>query len=658
MRLGVDIGGTFTDLVAFDGDQSRVLVGKALNAAEGPASGLKTALESVDVEGAEVRELTHGTTLVTNLLIERSGATVGAICTRGFRDLLEIQLSWRSRTFDLRYEKTPSLVPRHLRVEVEGRIDSGGHEVEPIDEEGVEESVRRLLTDGVTSIVVALYNAYANPAHERQVEEIIRRVAPTIPITLSTVVDGRIGEYERASTAALNAIAVPRMRRYVDELDAAIAAPIRYMHSAGGMLPSPEARARPIHLAISGPAAGVLAGREVARQLGRRNAITMDMGGTSCDVCLIWDDELRYRNQIEIDWGVPARIRSLAVHTVGAGGGSIAWSDAGGALRVGPRSAGAAPGPACYGRGGTEPTVTDANLMLGILSPEAGLLGGSLSLDVEASARVLEPLGEQFDVSADEVAGAIHSIVNANMAQAIREITVRQGIDPRACSLVAFGGAGPQHASGVAEELEINEVLIPVNGSVLSALGLLVADLQVSSQESVLLPLECLDSEEMEAALNSLADDALARIEVEAHDDLILQRFGGLRYVGQSHEVTVGLTGGAERVTEAFEAEHERLFGTRLGDPIEIVDVWVTVTKPCRIRPAPDDLAVESNSGDLRLRDRELRMAGGSVPVYSRSALSSELSGPCLVEERNSVTLVPANGRVRSELSHLVVELA
>jgi N-methylhydantoinase A len=658
MRLGVDIGGTFTDLVAFDGDQSRVLVGKALNAAEGPASGLKTALESVDVEGAEVRELTHGTTLVTNLLIERSGATVGAICTRGFRDLLEIQLSWRSRTFDLRYEKTPSLVPRHLRVEVEGRIDSGGHEVEPIDEEGVEESVRRLLTDGVTSIVVALYNAYANPAHERQVEEIIRRVAPTIPITLSTVVDGRIGEYERASTAALNAIAVPRMRRYVDDLDAAIAAPIRYMHSAGGMLPSPEARARPIHLAISGPAAGVLAGREVARQLGRRNAITMDMGGTSCDVCLIWDDELRYRNQIEIDWGVPARIRSLAVHTVGAGGGSIAWSDAGGALRVGPRSAGAAPGPACYGRGGTEPTVTDANLMLGILSPEAGLLGGSLSLDVEASARVLEPLGEQFDVSADEVAGAIHSIVNANMAQAIREITVRQGIDPRACSLVAFGGAGPQHASGVAEELEINEVLIPVNGSVLSALGLLVADLQVSSQESVLLPLECLDSEEMEAALNSLADDALARIEVEAHDDLILQRFGGLRYVGQSHEVTVGLTGGAERVTEAFEAEHERLFGTRLGDPIEIVDVWVTVTKPCRIRPAPDDLAVESNSGDLRLRDRELRMAGGSVPVYSRSALSSELSGPCLVEERNSVTLVPANGRARSELSHLVVELA
>jgi N-methylhydantoinase A len=658
MRLGVDIGGTFTDLVAFDGDQSRVLVGKALNAAEGPASGLKTALESVDVEGAEVRELTHGTTLVTNLLIERSGATVGAICTRGFRDLLEIQLSWRSRTFDLRYEKTPSLVPRHLRVEVEGRIDSGGHEVEPIDEEGVEESVRRLLTDGVTSIVVALYNAYANPAHERQVEEIIRRVAPTIPITLSTVVDGRIGEYERASTAALNAIAVPRMRRYVDDLDAAIAAPIRYMHSAGGMLPSPEARARPIHLAISGPAAGVLAGREVARQLGRRNAITMDMGGTSCDVCLIWDDELRYRNQIEIDWGVPARIRSLAVHTVGAGGGSIAWSDAGGALRVGPRSAGAAPGPACYGRGGTEPTVTDANLMLGILSPEAGLLGGSLSLDVEASARVLEPLGEQFDVSADEVAGAIHSIVNANMAQAIREITVRQGIDPRACSLVAFGGAGPQHASGVAEELEINEVLIPVNGSVLSALGLLVADLQVSSQESVLLPLECLDSEEMEAALNSLADDALARIEVEAHDDLILQRFGGLRYVGQSHEVTVGLTGGAERVTEAFEAEHERLFGTRLGDPIEIVDVWVTVTKPCRVRPTPDDLAIESNSGDLRLRDRELRMAGGSVPVYSRSALSSELSGPCLVEERNSVTLVPANGRVRSELSHLVVELA
>src|SRR5918994_6442122 len=199
MRLGVDIGGTFTDLVAFDGDQNRVLVGKALNAAEGPASGLKTALGSVDVEGAEVRELTHGTTLVTNLLIERSGATVGVICTRGFRDLLEIQLSWRSRTFDLRYEKTPPLVPRHLRVEIGGRIDSGGHEVEPINDAEVEESARRLLAGGVTSIVVALYNAYANPAHERQVEAIIRGIAPTIPITLSTVVDGRIGEYELAS---------------------------------------------------------------------------------------------------------------------------------------------------------------------------------------------------------------------------------------------------------------------------------------------------------------------------------------------------------------------------------------------------------------------------------------------------------------------------
>ncbi|HWK28012.1 MAG TPA: hydantoinase/oxoprolinase family protein [Solirubrobacter sp.] len=655
MRLGVDIGGTFTDLVAYDAERELISVSKVLNDGTGPEGGVRRALAGAGVAQDAVAELTHGTTLITNLLIERNGATVGVLCTRGFRDLLEIQLSWRERTFDLGYVKPAALVPRPRRLEIGGRIDFRGREVEPLDPAEVSAAIHALLEQGVDSLAVALYNAYANPEHERTVERIAADVAPGLPVTLSTAVDARVGEYERASTAALNAMAVPRMDRYVAELDPLVEPPIRYMHSAGGVIHAREARTRPIQLALSGPAAGVLAGREVAAALGYANAITMDMGGTSCDVCLIWDGELARREEVAIEWGVIARLPTLDVHTVGAGGGSIAWRDDGGALRVGPRSAGALPGPACYGRGGTAPTVTDANLALGIL-PGGGLLGGSLALDTAAATAALETLGAQFATPALELARGMHAIANANMAQTIREITVSQGIDPRDCALVAFGGAGPQHATGVAQELGIGAVVIPAEGSVLSAVGLLTAELQAGAVRSVLRPIAAIADPAFAALLAELEREAGERLGEPAGDGLVATRSAGLRYEGQSHELTIPLDGGVDDVVERFEDAHERLYGTRLGHPVEIVDARVEVRRARGVRPAVLS-AVRDTADGAAADERDCPLFGEPVPVHRRAALEEPALGPCLVEERNTVTVVPPGASARLVGAHLVVTL-
>ena len=656
MRLGVDIGGTFTDVVAYDDDRNLMSVSKVLNDGAGPEAGVRSALAAVGIEQQDVREFTHGTTVVTNLLIERNGATVGLICSRGFRDLLEIQLSMRERTFDLAYVKTPALVPRQLRLEISGRIDSLGGELEPLDAREAAEVIGQLRDRGADSLVVALYNAYANPAHEREVERIAAEVAPDVPVTLSTAVDARIGEYERLSTATLNAMAVPRIDQYVTELDRLVEPPIRYMHSAGGVVHSREARTRPIQLALSGPAAGVIAGREVAVDLGYENAITMDMGGTSCDVCLIWGGEFARRDEVMIEWGITARLPALDVRTVGAGGGSIAWRDEGGALRVGPRSAGARPGPACYGRGGTLATVTDANLELGIL-PAGGLLGGRLPLDEVAAHAALEALGGQFETSAVETAAGIHAIVNANMAQTIREITVSQGLDPRDCVLVAFGGAAPQHATGVANELGIGEVVIPAQGSVLSAIGLLTAELKASAVRSVLRPADAIAAEEFGELLADLEEEARDRLGEAEGDALIVTLSAGLRYEGQSHELTVALGGTPEAVVARFEDAHERLYGTRLGDPVEIVDARVDVHNARGVRNTRGLLQLADAEPASESAARECLLFGKSVPTQPRSALSGSVSGPCLVEEGNTITVIPAGGTAKLVGPHLVVTI-
>jgi N-methylhydantoinase A len=652
MRVGCDIGGTFTDLVALDPERRALRVGKALNSGAGPAGGLTAALGAAGVGSDRVSELSHGTTTVTNLLIERTGARVGLVCTRGFRDVLELQYGFRARTFDARYHKTPPLVPRERRLEVGGRIDHRGRVVEPLERDEVDEVLRELLNDGVQCLAVALYNAYANPAHEREVAARWSELAPEVPVTCSTEVDRRIGEYERVSTGVINATAIPHMRSYVDDIRATVAAPTLYMHSAGGVLTAGDAAEHPVQLAFSGPAAGVLAAREVARELGLEGVITLDMGGTSCDVCLLRGDELTERESFDVAWGIPARVRSLDITTIGAGGGSIAWRDSGGALCVGPVSSGAEPGPACYGRGGTRPTVTDANLALGIL-PADGLLGGELALDGEAALSALGGLADDFGVGPAELAAAVHRTVNANMAQAVREITVRHGIDPRSCALVAFGGAGPQHATGVASELGVTTVVVPACCSVLSAIGLLTAELRVSAARTALVDAGELGDAAISALYDELIQEAASRLAGWDAGEVVAERWAGLRYRDQWHEVALPLGEDAGTLVMRFEDEHERRFGTRLGDPVEVVDVWVTLAAP---RPGALAALIDPE-GDGETGDARRELADESVAVYRRAALDGDpVEGPCLVEEDMAVTNVPAGWSVSVRAGHLVVE--
>jgi N-methylhydantoinase A len=512
----------------------------------------------------------------------------------------------------------------------------------------VETAIQHLLDHQVEAIAVSLYNSYTNPAHERRVAEIIHRVAPHLLVSLSVDVDPRIGEYERVSTCALNAMAMPVFHRYADDLNQKFLnrEGIRYMHSGGGLLTLEEAKLRPIQLAKSGPAGGALAASAIARHMGFANAVTIDIGGTSTDICLMRDGEIQHREIVELDYGIPARIRSLDIHAIGAGGGSLVSLDAGGAVRVGPRSAGAVPGPACYGRGGTA-AVTDANLVLGIV-PQSGLLGGNVPLDRQASILALDDIARELDTSAETLAEGVWAIVNASIAHAIREITVQQGTDIREFALVAFGGAGPQHAVGVAAELGIKQVIIPNHCSVLSAIGLLTADLKVFAAQTALLPLEDLAERAVQETYEKLHRQAVERLGSPVGAEIVVERFAGLRYVGQWHYVPLALSASetSDQLYERFEAQHEILFGTRIGVPVEIVDIGVTV-----IQPRERDLAAYLTRTDWDVQEKKAEttrpvLQGGvatPVPVYTRATLApgTPLTGPCLVEEPQSVTYVP-----------------
>ena len=649
-EVGVDIGGTFTDLVALDPVTGDLVTGKVLNSSLGLTAGVLAACDEVGVPPEHVRYFVHGTTLVTNLLIERTGGKVGLITTTGFRDVLEIGYSFRKGTFHFLHEQIPPLVPRHLRTEVGGRINVRGEVEEPLHESDVVAAVEALLGQEVEAVAVSLYNSYTNPEHERRVAEIVRELAPRLFVCLSVDVDPRIGEYERVSTCALNAMATPTFHRYSDDLSPRFRHRdgIRYMHSGGGLLTLEEARLRPIQLAKSGPAGGALAASAVAQHVGYEHAVTMDVGGTSTDICIMLGGEIQQREVVELEYGIPARIRSLDIHAIGAGGGSIVSFDAGAAVSIGPRSAGAVPGPACYGRGGPA-AVTDANLVLGFL-PDIGLLGGGVPLDREASVRALDEVARPLGTSAETLAEGVWSIVNANIAQAIREITVQQGTDVRDFVLVAFGGAGPQHAAGVAAELGIRRVVIPNHCSVLSAIGLLTADLKVFAAQTGLFPIEALGERAVQEAYEGLREQAMERLGVHAGPDVVSERFAGLRYIGQWHYVPLTLCASEtpERLYERFEAQHEVLYGTRIGTPVEIVDIGVTVMQP-RERDLAAYLARTdwSQAGEIAAPATRRMLLGGvrtPVGVHPRSALAvgTRLTGPCLVEEPQSVTWIPA----------------
>ncbi len=478
MRVGVEVGGTFTDLVAIDGD--RVRIGKVPSTPGRPDEGALAAIESAGIALSEVTDLVHGSTVATNAILERKGAPIAVVVTRGFRDILLIQRHNRKRIYDLFYKKPAPVASRADTFEVTERIGPDGTVVEPLDETAAQAVIERIASDPrFQAVAVCLLNAYANPAHEHRLAELIRARRPDLPVTCSSDVTREFREYERASTTCLAAYVQPVIDRYLSRFSRALGARgfagrFSIMQSNGGRLPAEGMSRNAITALFSGPAAGVTGAVRQAGQSGFADVITFDMGGTSTDVCLVANGTPALSAETEVD-GLPIRTPVLDIVSVGAGGGSIVWVDDGGLLRVGPRSAGADPGPACYGRGGQDPTVTDAHLIRGTIQPEA-FLGGRMKVDADASRTVFQALAERFGAGLREIADSAVRVADASIVRAIQLVSTERGRDPRDYVLVPFGGAGPLHAARVAEDLGIQTICVPPNAGVLSAYGLLAAD--------------------------------------------------------------------------------------------------------------------------------------------------------------------------------------
>ncbi|TCJ16495.1 hydantoinase/oxoprolinase family protein [Rubrobacter taiwanensis] len=651
MRLGVDVGGTFTDLVALGAGE--IVTAKVPSTPRDQSVGVMNAIESSGVEAAAVAALAHGMTVATNALLERRGARTALITTEGFRDVLEIARQNRPSLYDLTRDRPPPLVPRELRFTVRERMGPAG-ELVPLDEEDLDRVISELGEAGVEAVAVCLLFAFTHPEHERRVGEALRGALPEVHVSLSSEVLPEFREYERFSTTAADAYLAPRLAAYLKNLggkvkEAGMPAPL-IMQSSGGVSRIEDAAASSAAFVLSGPAGGVVGAAYAARASGYADVLTFDMGGTSTDVAAVLGGEAQTTTESVVA-GVPIKLPMVDIHTVSAGGGSIAWADAGGALRVGPHSAGAEPGPAAYGRGGGEPTVTDANLFLGYLADGAEL-GGEVVLRRELAEEALGGLGEKLGLEAGEVARGVVRVANAEMVRALRVISVERGLDPREFALLAFGGAGGMHACSLAEELGIKTVLIPRAGGVLSALGLAISDLRRDYVSPLLADLESVKTGELEERFRALEEAAAGDLESPE-----FTRRADLRYRGQSFELTVEADE-LKRLEERFHAAHERRYGYRMEDEtVELVNLRLIATVPVD-KP---ELKEPSPEGKAEPARREADFGGEwlEVPVLRREEMGkgSEVSGPAIVEFRESTCVVrPGWGGAIDGAGTLVLE--
>jgi N-methylhydantoinase A len=662
-RVGIDIGGTFTDIVAFDEETGAITRSKTLSTPHAPEEGFLTALELASAPMKDVRALIHGTTIVTNLILERKGARVALITTRGYRDVLEIMRATRPRPYDLMWRKPEVIVPRHFRLEVNERVDARGRVIEALDHKQAELVIEDAISLGVEGIAICLIHSYLNDAHELQLEELVRRRTRDLPVSLSSKICREIREYERTSTTVVNVYAIPRVSKYVAAIGEKVdrSHVISYLSSEGGLQPSHEAAARPISLCVSGPAGGVLGGNFVGQLTGRKNLITIDMGGTSFDVAVIRDGQFEMKSSFDVEWGMPVRTPTIDIKTIGAGGGSIVWIDEGGALRVGPESAGADPGPACYGRGGEHCTVTDANLVLGLINP-GGLLGGKLALDRTAANNAISKISTHFGVDASAAAEGIYRVVNANMAAAIRQVTVEKGIDPRDFALLPFGGAGGQHAVVLASEVGIPEVIVPTMPSVFSAFGMVSAPFKISRSRTVMFPLNQTKPDQLKQVFDALESEVNSVSKGAGREAAVQFVYAlDLRYVKQAHEITVQIDRNFDKdqIVRAFEQRHFELYGTRLGHEILVVTARLTALAEL---PLLEPERPPSRSGPPPKPIRWASIVGMSdkVPVIDRRALAPgmDLTGPCLVEEVDTcVYLPPKSSGVVDQFANLVIRI-
>jgi N-methylhydantoinase A len=667
-RVGIDTGGTFTDLVAVrDGE---IRTGKVPSTPPAFDDGVLDALAAAEVPARDVVLLAHGTTATTNALITKTGARTGLITTRGFRDVLELRRHNRGEIYDILWDPPDPLVPRRLRLEVSERVDYAGNVVVPLREGEVVDALERLREDEIEALAVCFLHSYINPAHELRVKELVAERWPGLYVSVSSDLLREPQEFERTSTVVANSYLGPILSTYVSRLERRLAeqdfaGALLIMHSGGGLLPARTAVAVPARTVTSGPAAGAMAAEGLsaggapaagamaaeatAAQTDVEQIISLDMGGTSADIAVIRDGRALLINEFTPEFGLAIRFPSVDLLTIGAGGGSLAWIDPAGVPQVGPQSAGARPGPACYGRGGVEPTVTDANLVLGRLSAETGL-AGALHLDRGLAEKALGSFARRLGLSVGEAALGIVAITNSNMAKAIRVMTVERGLDPRDFALLAFGGAGPMHACELAEQVGIPSVLVPLAPGVTSALGTLFVDIVHDVARSHISPLSKLDAGAVEAifrALESEADVALGRDRVPA-ERRALQRSLDLRYVGQLKTLSFPISAEAFSPAVAAEARERflREYERQYHHVTEEIDVEVSVVR-VRGRGLQDkpQLPRPASGGPASPRAKRLvRFGAGEAEtgVYDRNGLSpgTDLGGPAIVEQLDSTTVV------------------
>jgi N-methylhydantoinase A len=673
--VAVDVGGTFTDLVAYGNGDTVAL--KVASTPEHPEVGVLRALDEAAARGvdpARIERVVHASTIATNALLGQMGLELPRVIfvtTEGFRDVIEIGRQNRSRVYDLFVARPTPLAARGDRIGVRERMDFRGEPLLALADAEIARVVDAVRERAPQSIAVGFLHAYANDDHERRMADALREAFPEVPVTRSSDVDPAYREYERFSTTVVNAALLPIVRTYLENLRAAlrergVAAPIFVMRSDGGLAGIDAAAALPAMLIESGPAGGAIAAASLAREIGAANVLSFDMGGTTAKAGTVADGRVQLANEFEAAGashsgravsgsGYPVRFPFVDLAEISAGGGTIAWIDAGGSLRVGPLSAGADPGPACYGTS-DRATVTDANVVLGRLS-QTHLLGGTFPIDAARSRAAIEALARRLNRSADETAEGIVALVDAQMAKVLRIVTVERGLDPRAFALIAFGGNGPLHACALADDIGIARIVVPARPGLFSAVGLLHADLRAAHERPLLRATDELRSGDLDAAfayMEARGRDEL-RAQGAADERIAFARSADVRYRGQSFELAISADGAFDELAERFHCEHERRYGyAARGETVEVVNARSTVTSPFENAPRARDDAASAPAG---ASSREVRIAGAcqTVPVLARAALApgATLHGPALVEQYDCVTYVAPGWSARRDADRL-----
>ena len=668
-HVGIDVGGTFTDLFAFDNETGESRTSKVLTTKHDRAEGVFNALTAADIPATAIETLVHGSTTATNALVERSYPPAAMITTEGFRDVIEIGRQRRKDLFDLHQQRPEPIIPRRRRFTVPGRLGADGGEIAPLDEAAARELAHKIKAMDIASVAICFLNAYAHPAHEERMRDILLDEHPDCLVALSSDTVRKFREHGRFMTTVVRAVLLPVMSRYYDRLnqgllDDGFTGTLLVLKSNGGMMGVELARERPEELIESGPAGGVAYARYLGEHTDFSNIIHTDMGGTTFDASIVEDGHGLITHDYDLEWEMPIIIPMLDIRSVGAGGGSIAWVDAGGSLRVGPQSAGADPGPACYQRGGDEATITDANLVLGRLEPT---LGGKLTLDSAAAERVVARTGERIGLSMLEAAEAIISICCENMAQAIKLVLIDRGRDPRDFVLASFGGAGAMHACSIAQAMSIPKIIVPTYAGVASAFGAIAMDLRHDLEAFYYSPVEDADFDQLNTLYDKLETRGralLARDGVAA-DDMVLTRNAQMRYIGQFWEVLAPIPAGKldhssiASINQAFHTEHETEHGVSSPSfAVEFVSVGMTATG--RVKATRQFEIVQHDGADPHTGTRPVYFDGDwhDTPVYDgdRLGLDVRIEGPAMVEYPHSGTVLPpGTSAVVDNMDNLII---